>query len=243
MRVNGNDKVASILPYMAPDLKITIESMVTRAGANGEITVDQLLEKYPIIEVSKEERIALLSLAFTNDNKFAPKLDFKRRCEILALVGLNITRDVIAEIYRVDRRTVTHIANPNSPHYKTVKRERIRLGADKFRELYLEEDTLNRALAYRATKAKITPVNNMYANGKMGIHNVRGPMCSYDHRVAIGWREVDEKIHVAGWYYKDLDGDNPEDWFCCSDESLKTSAACYAAMIDDITDPMLGSTP
>jgi|KBSSwiStaDraftv2_1062776.scaffolds.fasta_scaffold670711_2 hypothetical protein len=243
MRVNGDDKVVNVLQYMAADMKAIIEKMVALAGMNGESTVDQLLDKYPISEVTREERIALLSLAFTNDNKFAPKLDFKRRCEILALVRLGITRDVIAEIYAVDRRTVTHIANPISPHYKTVKREWDRLGAAKFQELYLEEETLNRALAYRATKQKIKPVNNMYANGKMGIHNVRGPMCSYDHRVAIGWREVDEKIHIAGWYYRDLDGDNPDDWFCCNDESLKTSAACYAAMIDDITDKMLGSAP
>jgi hypothetical protein len=212
--------------------------MVTRAGANGEITVNQLLDKYP--NASKEERIALLSLAFTNDNKFAAKLDFRRRCEVLALARLGITREVIAEIYRVDRRTVTHITNPISPHYKLVKRELARIGWEKFRELYLEEEALNRALAYRSSKQADKVVNNKYANGKQGIHNVRGPMCSYDHRVAIGWQEPGGNIQVAGWYYRDLDGDMPDTWFCCDDNSLKNSSACYNAMVNDITDKMVG---
>ena len=79
------------------------------------------------------------------------------------------------------------------------------------------------------------------ANKKQGLHIVRGPMCTYDHRVTIAWREPSEidNITVAGWYYRDLDSDFPDHWFTAGGlDSLRSSQACYTAMLDEITDKL-----
>jgi hypothetical protein len=83
-------------------------------------------------------------------------------------------------------------------------------------------------------------INNKLASGKAGIHIVRGKMCSYDHRVAIQWIEAGQHgTTISGWYYRDLDGDFPETWFIAGGpESMRNSQACYAAMLNDITDKL-----
>jgi len=68
---------------------------------------------------------------------------------------------------------------------------------------------------------------------------VRGKNCEQEHRIIIQWREKDDTLDAAGWYYKDLDGDFPDAWFCVGDESRKTSMACYAAMVNDIADKIV----
>jgi hypothetical protein len=103
-------------------------------------------------------------------------------------------------------------------------------------ETYLKPDNYRRALAYSDTNKKVESVNNRQATNKAGIHAMRGPMCTFDHRVVIQWREPDGDIQVAGWYYKDLDSDLPDRWFCVGEESCKTSQACYLAAMEDIAD-------
>ena len=69
-----------------------------------------------------------------SENKFGAKLDFTQRCEILALRHAGVTREVLADMYKVDRRTITHIYNPMSPHYKNVREQELRMGRDSFRD-------------------------------------------------------------------------------------------------------------
>jgi hypothetical protein len=113
------------------------------------------------------------------------------------------------------------------------------MGTVAFQELYLTPEAVNRALARQQDDSN-SDANNRYANSKQGIHAVRGPLCNYDHRVSIMWREVDEHIDVPGWYYRDLDGDTPERWLrpWNKPESCRTSASCFAAMINDIADKL-----
>ena len=231
--MNTSVKVSEAIQVMDPDIRATIEGMMARDNAHQEITVDQLISGSK--PTTGEERFAILSLMNWGSNKFAPKLSFPKRCEILALYRAGLTRETLAMMYNVDRRTITHIYNPVSPHYKNVREEELRLGRERFRAIYLSEDVWNQAMALG--KERVNNVaNNKYAKGKAGIHVVRGTFCEYEHRVMIEWREKDENIEVAGWHYKDLDGDFPDNWFFAGEESRKTSMACYLAMMKDITD-------
>jgi hypothetical protein len=229
-------KIAEVIDALEPDSKSIIESMASRKGLNGEATVDQLASLYPHTDttMTRDERLALVSLVFIRSNKFAPKLDFIKRCEILALYRKGLTRDSLATMYNVDRRTVTHIYNSKSAHYKNIREEEIGLGRERFQETYLTPEILNKALAFMEIK-KDMPGNNKFANAKSGLNIVRGKMCEFDHRVIIQWREDD----IPGWYYKDLDGDYPEHWFATGEGSLRSSQACYMGMINDITDKLV----
>ena len=237
----SDDKVVEVIEHLEPDVRVIIKDMVTRAGANGEITVSQLLKLYPTPDPNLPmfELRALVSLAFVRNNKFSPKLTFARRCEILALHRSGLPRETIATMYDVDRRTVTHIHNPNSPHYKNVRQEEINLGPQRFLDTYLQGGALNTALAFRQEKEKQGPINNKFAKTKEGLHVVRGKECEYEHRVVISWREQDGDIEVAGWYYRDLDGDYPDKWFCANTDACRTSQSCYSSMLGDITDRLL----
>jgi hypothetical protein len=186
--------------------------------------------------LSREERIALLTSLYSEKNKFAAKLTFEQRCEILALHRLGITREAVASMYNIDRRTVTHICNPLSKHYKKVREMEVGLGVDRFRETYLNDETINKALAFRQEAETVAEVNNKYAKGKAGVHVVKGKNCQMEHRVIIAWKDKEGDIEIAGWYYKDIDSDFPDNWFCTDNDSLKTSNACYVAMLTDITD-------
>jgi hypothetical protein len=234
-------KLSEVINNLEPDCKSTIEAMVSKAGLNGDATIDQLASLYPHTDtgMTRDERLALVSLVFIRSNRFAPKLDFPKRCEILALYRKGLTRDALSSIYNVDRRTITHIYNPASPHYKNVRQAEIGMGTERFQETYLTPDALNKALAFieeRKDKG-IGTINNKHANKKAGIHTMRGEMCSYDHRVMIQWREDP----VPGWYYCDLDGDFPDKWFTTDENSCKTSQACYVGALRDIADKLLGS--
>jgi hypothetical protein len=191
---------------------------------------------------TQEEGLALLdSLAEqSNIGKFAPKLSFGQRCEILALSRKGCTRELLSKLYRVDRRTVTHIYNSNSPHYKNVREEELRLGRDNFITKYLTLDVQNAAFEF-IEASKADTLNNKYANKKQGIHTMRNDMCDYDHRVEIRWKDniVGENgSEPAGWYYRDLDSEWPNDWFHCGPDSMKTSQACHAAAQRDISDKL-----
>lgn len=195
-----------------------------------------------MIVKTQEEGLALLDLLHAENNygKFAAKLTFAQRCEILALHRKGCTRELLAKLYKVDRRTVTHIHNPDSPHYKNVREEELRLGRDNFITKYLTLDVQNAAFEMiEGQKNDVT--NNKLANRKRGIHKVRNDFCDYDHRVIIGWVEPGDQddVQVAGWYYKDMDSEWPDTWFSAGgSDSLKTSQACYNAMLGDISDKL-----
>ena len=191
-----------------------------------------------------EEGMALLDAAVAAsqraNEKFAPKLTFHQRCEILALRRKGCTRESLAHIYNVDVRTVTHIYNEHSPRYKNVREEELTLGRDNFILKYLNPELLVKAASLLQPEEK--EENNKRSNGKAGIHTVRNEYCDYDHRVIIQWIERGEQEHVqvSGWYYKDLDSEWPDQWSTPFgvDDALKTSQACYTAMLADISDKM-----
>lgn len=188
---------------------------------------------------TQEEGIALLVSIneLRNIGKFSAKLSFEQRCEILALHRLSCTRELLAKLYMVDRRTVTHIYNSQSPHYKNVREEELRLGRDNFIAKYATIDVTTKA--FNMATDSPNKGNNKQANRKQGTHNMQNEMCDKPHRVMIRWVTPEEgKVEVAGWYYKDLDSEWPEDWFHGDVESLRTSQECYAHALKDISDPL-----
>lgn len=176
------------------------------------------------------------------NNKFEPKLDFRQRCQILALYRKGCTREALAKLYNVDRRTITHIHNDKSPRYKNVREEELRLGRDNFMLQYLDADMLIKAAVFVAPIIGDKHENNRKANRMAGVHTAKNSMCDYDHRVIIQWVEKGEQDHieVSGWYYRDLDSEWPEVWSSPHgvEGAKKTSQSCYNAMLEDISDKL-----
>ena len=176
------------------------------------------------------------------NSKFEAKLTFARRCEILALHRMGCTREALAELYGVDRRTITHIHNPKSPRYKNVREEELRLGRENFLTTYLDLDMLVKAAAFVQPVLDAKDENNRSANRKAGLHMAQNAMCDYVHRIIIQWVEkgTQEHIQVSGWYYRDLDSEWPDQWSTPHGmpEATKTSNACYTAMLTDISDKL-----
>jgi len=195
-------------------------------------------------ELTREEAMEALDAAIAAskavNKKYEPKLSFPQRCEILALYRKGCTRESLANLYGVDRRTITHIYNPRSPRYKNVREEELRLGGSNFLDMYLSEEMMRRATSIVKPAVDDKNANNRAANRKAGVHSMRNEFCDYDHRVIIQWVEADgDKIPVSGWYYKDLDSEWPDAWFTTQDpEALKTSQNCYTAALMDISDKL-----
>jgi hypothetical protein len=211
--------------------------MLSKAGLNGDSTIDQLRAAFP--NPDSDEIVAIVSLIHQRPNKFSPKLSFTQRCEVLVLHRSGFTREIIAKMYGIDRRTVTHVCTDNSPHYKNVRQEEIGLGRARFEEKYRTPDLLNRAYAYVEANKQDGPVNNKQATAKAGIHSMRGELCTFNHRVIIKWLEPPEgDVRIAGWYYRDLDGDYSDMWFTRGEPDMKTSQACYNAALEEIADKL-----
>jgi hypothetical protein len=197
-------------------------------------------------KLTREEALEMLDAAIAArkaiNSKFEPKLDFVQRCQILALYRRGCTRESLAKVFGVDRRTITHIHNAQSPRYKNVREEELRLGRENFIDRYLDLDVL------RAVTLSVNPteedksINNKKSNKMQGIHTVRNEFCDYDHRVIIQWVEKDTQEHIktSGWYYKDLDSEWPDQWTTVFGlpEAMKSSQACYDAMLVDISDKL-----
>jgi len=194
----------------------------------------------------REEAMDMLEAAIAANkaanNKFEPKLSFRQRCEILALYRKGCTREALAQLYGVDRRTITHIHNDKSPRYKNVREEELRLGRENFQTQYLIPEMMKKAAAFVLPVAEDKDENNRSANRKAGLHMAQNAMCDYVHRIIIQWVEkgTQEHILVSGWYYRDLDSEWPDQWSTPHGmpEATKTSNACYTAMLTDISDKL-----
>lgn len=172
-------------------------------------------------------------------NKFDHKLDFDQRCEVLALYRTGVPRAILAEAYGIDRRTVTHIYNPGSKHYKMVREEERKLGREEFQRKYLTENALAKLsalepkLAKRREKAAAEPPPQYKANrsssNRSGVQFII-TADGKERRFLIEWQEKSVDNNGAGWYYRDLDGPDPTPWFDNGDESRVSSAACYEAI-------------
>lgn len=229
--------IKEALTFLTPEQHTIISAMMLRANMHMDNTAQFVFDEFISHQnLNKDELLAIVSLMGVTRQKYAPKLNFDKRCEILALYSAGFSRETLSKAYRVDRRTITHIYTETSPHYKSVRDLYNGIGKDAFMEKFLTPSVIQYVLSFQATSIK--EVNNKFANAKQGLHTVRGPNCNYDHRVVIQWVEAGTKnIQVSGWYYRDLDSDFPEDWFTAgSPESLRNSQACFSAMLGDITD-------
>ena len=239
--------VADVLPHMEIDHQVVLKGMLAKAGITPDESVFEVLKKFVYTtalykDLSFDEKKALLPLMSWDREKFAPKLNYEQRCQILAMHHSGISRDLLARAYGINRRTVTHIYNPQSTHYREVRHEMEVIGIKAFQEKYLTQDVMDRVLAYNQKRAD-NPEANKAANRKAGPHTVMGEHTAEAHRIVISWKTVGDQanmeggvINQSGWYYNDLDGDFPNYWLCTGDDSLLTSEACYKAMLKDIRD-------
>jgi len=182
--------------------------------------------------------------------RFDAKLTFDERCSVLALYISGIHRRVLAAAFGIDRRTVAHIYNKNSVHYKKVRARLQELGQAEFLRQYLTEESTRKAaavandpsvtLADREWRAQPdTGMPSKRKNRKEGVHVVKPDQCEYSHRLVIQWfdeREESETTLSAGWWYQDLDGNNPEEWFHSGPESLLSSANALKMAQTEIID-------
>lgn len=177
--------------------------------------------------------------------KFASKLNEAERCEILALVKAGVRRDRVAAAYNVDRRTVTHIVNPASPHYKAVRKHHADLGHDAFLKKYLTEDVAQKIAALPdEPEDKPAPRDpnapNARSNRLAGIQQIDAEdgLRAYPHKVEIKYLqgEPGQAIEADGWYFRDLDSNDPNTWFHNGPDSRKTSQACYEFLVENLMD-------
>lgn len=175
--------------------------------------------------------------AFVSDSgKFKPKLTHEQRCQILALVRSGIKRELVGAAFEVDRRTVSHICNPQSPHYRDVRKHYIELGPEEFNKRYLTEEAVLRVRDRKivvAPKADTSP----RADRMAGQHTIpaRAGLREYSHRVEIAY--LKDGAAGPGWYYRDLDSKtDAEGWYHSGEASLKTSSACFEAIEENLMD-------
>jgi len=231
--VRDSVRLKEVFEDLAPEYQFIINEMIERKGADqSSITVGETLRLVPILDMQQGEKMAVLALMGVNNGKYVPKLDHERRCQVLALYRVGITREALAAMFGINTRTVGHIYSQESPHYRQVKEEETLLGREKFIEKYMNDDLLARAMSYRMGVEKQVEKNNRYAKGKAGVHVVRPTQCLHEHRVIISWRED----NVPGWYYQDRDGDMPDSWFSTGPDSMRTSRDCFVGMLKDIAD-------
>lgn len=174
------------------------------------------------------------------DGKFKPKLTEVERYQALACVIKGIKYDAVAATFGVDRRTVNHMANRYSKHYKDVRRKLEELGEQEFLDTYFDEKVLDRLkTATMLAKPEPEPTAerrpNARASGKKGIHIVHPEQCRYNHRLEIGYRADADPV---GWWYRDLDGPDPDTWLNCGPDTMFTSQQCFAAAQLEIIDAM-----
>jgi len=176
--------------------------------------------------------------------KFAAKMSFEERCAVLALVASNVNRVIVSEAMGVDRRTVGHIVNPASSHYRNVRQEMSRMGRDEFVAKYITEEVAKRVSEVaNKTIPEAEKGPSERARGKAGVHTVHPAQCGYSHRLEIKfWRVGDKPTHgqeitEKGWYYRDLDSkDDADTWFHNGEESLQTSSAALTFAESNLMD-------
>jgi len=187
--------------------------------------------------------------------RFDAKLTFDERCAILALYLSGVHRRVLAAAFGIDRRTVAHIYNKNSIHYKAVRTKLQELGHQGFLREYLTEEATMRVakvandpavtLADKEWRSKtdgdILPSRKK--NRKEGLHIIKPDQCEHTHRIMIQWFDEREQLETGeklpmGWWYRDMDGNSPEEWFHSGKESLLSSANALKMCEEELMDPL-----
>lgn len=169
-----------------------------------------------------------------NSGRFAPVLSYDQRCAALALVHSNVVRSVIAAAFGVNRRTISHIANESSIHYRDVRAEYKSMGHEAFLKKYLREEHVQAVARAASKSAAAHPDVSARANKFAGMHTVKPEQCSYSHRIEIAY--FTDQPDGAGWYFRDLESVDRDTWLHNGEDSRRTSQACYKAVLDNITD-------
>lgn len=179
--------------------------------------------------------------AMTNGRtgKFASKLTFEERCAVLACVVYGVSRPIVAAAFSINRRTVTHVCNEHSIHYKDTRKKLKELGKEEFIKEYLTESValkIKEATSLGVVQhhsSDVTPgtVPSARASRMAGIQVVKPEQCAYSHRLEIAWRNEETGIdEPMGWWYRDLDSkEGPDVWLHNGPDSLMTSQACLKA--------------
>jgi hypothetical protein len=94
-------------------------------------------------------------------NKFAPRLDHERRCQVLALYKAgagNFTKALLAEYFRISLATVIHIVDTgNLRFYPAVKREYVGLGENAFKRKYASPNHIAKLAELSAMRVRTPP--------------------------------------------------------------------------------------
>ena len=183
--------------------------------------------------------------------KFEAKLTFAERCAVLACHVNGVSRPTLALAFGINRRTVTHIYNAKSPHYRSVRQEYERLGKADFTKQYFTEDIQkrltdvanhfkNRDLLRASDETASEYGEDLIKPAKMrakhrGFHVIHPEQCKVTHRIEIDWVN---SYHGEGWYFRDLDGPNPEEWMNNGPESIMTSTTAYKGAMLEVVDRM-----
>lgn len=175
---------------------------------------------------------------------FGAKLDFKTRCAILALHMQGIPRTVLAAAYNVDRRTVGHIVNHTSPHYRMVRKEVERLGEVEFLKVYTRDTDIALVNQHRhdqevtQTQAKYDEERPTKRAEKVERPNRRASRCQGihvihtfdgDQRFDLDWHDFEDPEIGACWAYRNLDGDG--EWYRFEGKGAYTSHQTLALLI------------
>lgn len=151
------------------------------------------------------------------ESRFAAKLTVNERCQVLALRIAGMSIGAVAVTFGVNRRTVTHICNDDSPRYHAIRKIRDTMGNDAFVTKFVTEDLVDR-VKEAATKPEanesyaehdaLNPerkgVPNKRATKCSGISMHKGPNHAFTHRVSVEWVE-DRAGYADGWYSTLLD--------------------------------------
>lgn len=189
-----------------------------------------------------------------NRTKFTPKLNVPARMAIRGLVAMGVGHRVLAIAYEVDRRTIGHIANDHSLHYRDVSKEWQKLGEVDFIQTYVTSDDIERCarilasddpaiqekLRLNKNEASSSTVDNPAkapnprANKNAGLNVVKTENTRHSHRLIIEFR--DDQPFGVGWYYQDMDDADPTAWYHNGEESMLTSTACLEGVIANLVD-------
>ena len=181
--------------------------------------------------------------------RFSAKLNFAERCSILAAYMSGVNRRLLSVAFGINRRTITHIYNAHSPHYKEVRAEAERLGREEFIRTYLTEDVAMKLKeSERDKKAQILMGLNDKEESKLahhlakpsprknrdeGYHVLHPEHCQYSHRVHIMWADG---YFGEGWYFKDLDGAFPTEWMHSGEDSILSSTTALSGAKIEVQD-------
>ena len=164
---------------------------------------------------------------------FAPKLSFADRCAILGFYKMGFAVPQIAAGFGVNRRTINKVISEISDKYKAVREEYHRIGEGAFIAKYVTPEWAEKVMAakvlpevelrgrdYDAAAPERAGVANKRASSQKGISTIKEDRHDFSHRIEVDWldadtaKDIEGRVfqHPAGWYWRDLDSDQPDLW-------------------------------